>query len=276
MNCTERQMLDLVRKGRELFAIDALKAEFEAEGTRTDELLRLLEIGRRAGVKIGLKIGGCEAVRDLWECKQFGVDYIIGPMIETAYALDKYIQAKNKVYLETERCDVKFLFNVETISTYNNLDSIIETATTGDGVDGVVFGRVDFSGSLGLDRSTIDSDQITSYVNVVAERCASAGLEFVTGGGVTADALGPLTQIRKIKLDRFETRKVIFNASILDKPGLVDDALQLAIEFELLWLTNKHDYYNAISLEDQLRINMLSARVEKFNRGADQLKRVRA
>jgi hypothetical protein len=276
MNCAERQMLDLVRKGREFFAIDALKAEFEAEGTRTDELLRLLEIGRRAGVKIGLKIGGCEAVRDLWECKQFGVDYIIGPMIETAYALDKYIQAKNKVYLSTERCDVKFLFNVETISTVNNLDSIIETATSNDGVDGVVFGRVDFSGSLGMDRSKIDSDKITAYVNRVAARCASAGLEFVTGGGVTIEALEPLRKIKKIKLDRFETRKVIFNASILDKPDLIDEALQLAIEFELLWLTNKHDYYNAISLEDEIRIKMLSTRVEKFNSGAGQLKRARA
>ncbi len=259
MNPTERRMLEVVRRGREEFAFDGLKAEFEAEGTRTDELLRLLEIARRGGVKVALKIGGCEAVRDLWECKQFGVDYIIAPMIETPYALAKYIDAKNKVYTGDERRDVEFLFNIETISTYEHLDAIIEIAAAEHGVDGAVFGRVDFSGSLGLPRASIDSDQITAYVRTVAERVAGAGLGFVTGGGITLDALGALRRIREVKLDRFETRKVIFDASVLDG-GEVDRALLLAIEFELLWLTNKRDYYREISLEDQQRIGMLESR----------------
>ena len=252
-------MSELLRIGRERHGVVATKAEFEAEGTRTDELLRLLEIAHHAGVAIALKVGGCEAIRDLLEAKQFGVRYIIAPMVETPYALSKYIQAKGKVFNAEESEEVDFLFNLETITAFNHLDEMVDMASSHPGCNGLVFGRVDFAGSLGLGRNGIESDEVTVRAEHAAAACRDAGLDFVVGGAVSIDALNNLRRFNAVHLTRFETRKVVFQADALSRAGL-EVALKDAVHFELLWLLNKRDYYGFIHKEDEARIEMLESR----------------
>ena len=257
MNKHEKRMLAILETAKADYGVLAVKAEFEAEGTRVDELLRLLEIARRAGVKVAIKIGGCEAIRDLIECRLYGVDYIIAPMVETPYALKKFVDAKNKVYPADEQQDVSFLFNVETRQTFDQLKEMGEVAQKG-GV-GMVFGRVDFAGSMGHTRDFVNSDEMAGYVNAVADVCRDRGLELVVGGGVSPASVPLLSDARSRRLDRFETRKVIFDGAVLER-GNAEAGMELAIEFELLWLKNKRDYYRSISAEDEARIAMMEAR----------------
>lgn len=258
MNQYEKRMQAILEEGKAKYGILAVKAEFEAEGTRADELLRLLEIARRAGVKVAIKIGGCEAIRDLIECRVYGVDYIIAPMVETPYALSKYIAAKDKVYPRDEQDDVAFLFNVETHQTYEQLGELTKVAS--EGRVGMVFGRVDFAGSMGHDRAFVNSDEMRSYVATVGEAARDAGIELVVGGAVSPDSIAFLAHVHERRLDRFETRKVIFDGAIANTPDVARAGMELAIEFELLWLKNKRDYYKTIAAEDEARIAMMEKR----------------
>lgn len=259
MNSIERQMTRILKEGAEHHGYAAVKAEFEAEGTRPDELLRLVDVARAAGLPLAVKIGGCEAIRDLLESKQIGVKYIIAPMVETSYALSKFIAAKNTVYDEDEAADTDFLFNMETTTAFTNRESILEAAGIPRGADGVVFGRVDFVGSLGAHRDAINTDFITDQVCDVAQLCKQREMQFVVGGGVSIDALSVLRRVRETHLSRFETRKVVFSAEALDDAN-VERGLLNAVHFELLWLMNKRNYYGTIHREDERRIEMLEAR----------------
>ncbi len=265
MNQLEREMIDILKELREEYGAVSVKAEFEAEGTRTDELLRLIDLARRVDLKVGLKIGGCEAVRDLIESKQFGTEYIIAPMVETNYALQKYILAVNKVYSKDQQKSTDFLYNIETINTYNVLNEMSETAKNASELQGMVFGRVDFVTSLGMSRSKINTHEISEYVFEVAKKCKECGLDLVVGGGVAIEAIDLLKEIKNIHLSRFETRKVVFSSNALDNLNM-DKGLEKTVYFELLWLKNKHQYYQEITNEDNDRIKMLEERWKELSK----------
>ncbi|MEI8080507.1 MAG: aldolase/citrate lyase family protein [Actinomycetes bacterium] len=266
MNKNERLMVELLRRGKESHGVVSVKAEFEAEGTRIDELLRLADIARTAGLPLTVKIGGCEAMLDLMEAKQVGVRNIVAPMVETPYALSKFIMAKNVVFSEEDQEDVDFLVNMETITAYNHREEMLDLAAEPDGIDGVVFGRVDFSGSMGRDRSTINDPDITGMVIDVAQACKDRGLDLVMGGAISVDSLDVVKEVAAVWLTRFETRKVVFSGEAVKLEGL-EAGLLNAVHFELLWLVNKQDYYARIAAEDNKRLDMLQARWDVLGKG---------
>ena len=256
MNTSERAMLDMLKKGRDDFGVVAVKAEFEAEGTRPDELLRLLELTHRADLNVALKIGGCEAGSDLLAAKLYGADHIIAPMVETPYALTKFVEARAKTWGEDAH-NAKFLFNLETQSTLANLEAMLPIAAAH--LDGIVFGRVDFTLSCGKPRGAINARDITDAVLVVAAACADNDLELVVGGSVAVEAAPSLREFRQLRLDRFETRKIVFDGAAVESARF-EEGIANAVAFELAWLESKRDYYTAIATEDSARIRMMQER----------------
>ena len=267
MNLKERKMLNILKKLKDEYGVVGVKAEFESEGTRTDELLRLLELTFRSDLKLALKIGGCEAIRDLIESKNFGCNYIIAPMVETPYALSKFIDAKNHVY-KIDNNKTKFLFNLETETSFKNIKPLINLAK--NNIAGCVFGRVDYTGSKKMPRSKINSKVVSEDVLIASKLCKENELDFVVGGGVSIDALNSLNSFNSIHLSRFETRKIIFSNESLYVPNIARGLL-LAVEFELNWLKNKREYYKSIYEEDKVRINMLESRWENLISGHKSL-----
>lgn len=264
MNNTEKKLEELVRRIVSRGHLISIKAEFEAEGTRTDELLRLLDVTRTFNVPLTLKIGGCEAVKDLYEARQFGARYIVSPMIESAYALSKFCNTINKVYPAEEADEIDFLFNLETIQAFNSFESIVQVALENSLISGVVFGRTDFSGSLGM-KGDVQNDKVTQSIETVARRLADTNLDFVVGGAISIASLSELKRIAQLRLTRFETRKVVFDGAHLPDENLADSLLD-AVHFEILWLINKSDYYGALHQEDKARIIQLEQRWNVLHR----------
>jgi len=264
MNLTEKKLAELVRRISERGHLKSIKAEFEAEGTRSDELLRLLDVTRTCNVPLTLKIGGCEAVKDLYEARQFGARYIVAPMIESDYALKKFCDTIKKVYPAEEAREVDFLFNVETIQAYHSFDAILRIAIDNSDISGVVFGRTDFSGSLGM-KGDVQNEKVTKCIESIALRLKETQLDLVVGGAISIASIPELTRIAQHRLTRFETRKVVFDGARLKDDNLADSLLD-AVHFEILWLINKSDYYGALHQEDKNRIAQLEDRWSVLHR----------
>ena len=264
MNKNEKKLAALINRIQDRGHLKSIKAEFEAEGTRTDELLRLLDVTRSCNVPLTLKIGGCEAVKDLYEARQFGAKYIVAPMIESPYALQKYSSTISKVFPADEIEETDFLFNIETIQAFKLIDEIYETAINFKHISGAVFGRTDFSGSLNI-KDDVQNEQVTSAVESVARILSDSDLDFVVGGAISIASIDQLKRIAKFKLTRFETRKVVFDGAHLNDSTLSESLLD-AVHFEILWLINKSEYYGALHIEDKARITQLENRWNVLSR----------
>lgn len=257
MNVLEKKMISLLSEMREHYHVTGIKAEFEAEGTRMEEALRLKEVSMTAGLPLTIKIGGCEAIKDMFEAASIGVNNIVGPMVETPYALRKYLRAVKIAFSEEQREDVDFLINIETLTACQNFDAMLELPEI-DELDGVVIGRVDLTGSMGKGREAINSDEVLALALDIAAKAKAKGLKVVVGGGVSVHSLPFFRAFPAGHLDRYETRKVIFSCpGALDNP---EEAFLKAVEFELMWLRNKKDYYGAIHREDDSRLAMMEER----------------
>jgi len=262
MNELEKKMVTVLVDLRENHHVLGVKAEFEAEGTRMEEALRLKEVVTKAGLDLTIKIGGCEALKDMYDSRSIGVARIVAPMIESAYALKKYIMATKLAFPEDERKDTSFLINVETISGYNNFDEMLKIKEASD-LGGIVLGRVDMTGSMGLTREDINSDPIFDIAKNLLIKAKAKGLECVIGGGVSAASIPFLKKLPEGMLDRYETRKVIFDAKKALN-SIAEKGILKAVGFELMWLKNKRDFYGMIYQEDSHRIDMLQSRYDKL------------
>jgi hypothetical protein len=261
MNRIELEMVSILKELKAKYSVTGIKAEFEAEGTRTEELMRLKEICLASKASLTLKIGGCEAIRDMYDARAIGVNYLVAPMIETPFALRKYLKAIDLVFPKDEQRNIEFLINIETEMAYKNFGDMIKIPEI-DKLNGIVMGRVDFVGSLGLDRKSVNSEEIFAITKNLLSRAKEQGLTCVVGGAIAVDSLPFLKKLPERLLDRFETRKVCFVCpQALNRN--TENGILKAVQFELLWLKNKRNFYKTMSEEDEKRISMLEERFAK-------------
>ena len=262
MNILEREMISLLTDLKENHDVIQIKAEFEAEASRMVELARLKDVVSSAGLPLIMKIGGVEAITDIYNCLTIGVAGIVAPMAETAFAMSKFVKAIAKFVPEDNREDIEFAANIETITAYENIDKILEVKDI-NLLSSITVGRVDFTSSMKLDRSSVNSKEMLEMCREIFKKAKAKSFGTALGGAISLESIPFLKQLNDDSLiNKFETRKIVFKNTALDKN--IEKGLLKAIEFELLWLKSKKRYYSQANVEDDHRIEMLEKRLENY------------
>ena len=253
MNVLEHEMVEILKKLKD-YGCFQIKAEFEAEGSRMVELMRLKDIISKVDLPLILKIGGVEAITDIYDALSLGAEGIVAPMAETPFAVSKFLNAIEKYVPEDNRVDIEFAINIETITAYNNAMTIMRLPKLYL-LNSITFGRVDFTNSIGKDRNFTESVFVKNHFKQVFVYAKQYDLKTALGGAISMKSKSTVkTLLRYDLLDKFETRKVVFNE-------WHDEGIKLAVQFELLWLKSKRRYYHRLRDEDEKRIIMLEGRL---------------
>ena len=135
---------------------------------------------------------------------------------------------------------------------YKNCEEIINSEEFKE-TEGIILGRSDMARSLGLNKDKVNSSEIYEIAKKLSLKIKEMNKKFVVGGGVFEDSVDFFKNLPYIT--EFETRKIIFDSSVLNFDNAVD-GIKKAIEFEKEWLQMKQDFFSC-SNEDIKRLIML-------------------
>ncbi len=239
------------------YNVVAVKQSLEDEGASFEELRIMRKITKKVGLKQNIKVGGCEAKTDIYFCEKLGVDGIVAPMVESGYALKKFIQiiSKNKKQ--------NLYINLESMQAFKNIKDIMNTKNF-KRLKGVVIGRSDLAGSLDLEKSEVDSKKIYNLVFKLLNIVKRKKITTKMGGSLTPNSLIFTKQLYQHKLlDRVETRniEIKLNDRVIEN---FKETIINVFNFELEWIKFKQEKLfkkNTIKNDNLTRIKELKKRI---------------
>lgn len=254
----EKKLYEQLCKLKDSYNLQGIKAEFEAEGSSFRDLMRLRRLTSKAGVKLFLKIGGVEAIRDIKDALEIDVDGIIAPMIESKFGAKKFHDSIIKIY--GTNSNIHTTLNIETKIGINNIDDILEFAQ--GKFNNITLGRSDLSESYFEKNIKPDSLFIFNLIETLGKKVSDYGVSFTIGGSVSVKTRNILLEnysdLNKL-ISKFETRKVMIPTDIFINKG---DAIKEALKFEELYILSKKDFSD-IQIDSELqRLTELKRRMQ--------------
>lgn len=232
--------------------IVGIKQSFEDEGVILDDVILMRRITELSKLKLSVKIGGCEALTDINNCKNIGVNAIVAPMIETEFALQKFIESVIHIN------GIDFYINIESKTGYENISKILSSPSA-KLLKGVVVGRSDLTKSYGYDKNYVDSDFIFNIVQHIMSISKEYNLTTLMGGSLSSNSTKFIEKLYIKNLINFiETRNVII---ALNNVNTIEEDIKYAIEFESDWLEYKAKKYNDIGQSYQKRAETIKNRL---------------
>lgn len=234
------------------YGVIGMKQSFEDEGVLLKDVITIKRITELCGLQSFVKIGGCEAKTDLYNCVNLGVNGAIAPMVETPFALSKFINIINNYPNKIHPFIV-----VESKTAYNNIDDILQAS---EDLTGIVVGRSDFSKSYGLDKTQVDSDFILSKVKDILVKAKSRNLITIMGGNVSVKSSEFIQEMfSQNLLDRIETRNIVIELNSTNIND-IENIIQKSLDFEIEWIKYKLNQFSSLTEEYSSRIELLNNR----------------
>jgi len=236
----KKELNELLKRG-----VVGIKQSFEDEGVLFADVVKMKRICDSTGAYVSVKIGGCEAISDINNCLLLDVDAIVAPMVESEFALQKFIEAINSNISIEKKDKLNFYINIETKTAYENLDKILSSPSS-KLLTGIVVGRSDLTKSFGYGKQDVVSEKMCKVVIDILTQSKNYGFKTLMGGNIGSSSIKFIKKLYEKKLlNNIETRNVIID---LDKVKIneLDDLIKNSLFFESNWLNYKAEYYNSI------------------------------
>jgi len=233
----------------------AIKVSFEDEGLDFVDVLNAKKLTLTHGIGLLIKLAGAEAKRDFKDVNKIGVDKIVAPMIESPFALSKYIKTALN-FIDPKK--IQLGFNMESKQCFENIESILETKES-NYLSSITVGRGDLAESYGLDRykGTVNSKEIYQITHKTFSLGRSKGLKTYLGGSMNFESIDFISELKSENLiDYFETRNVVFDINVLDDFSF-NEMIDLAFSFEKNKMEARRAYYEFLYNEDFERLKRL-------------------
>ena len=256
----KKNLVTKIKKLKKL-GLSGIKLSLEDEGSSFNDLERMKKITKSLKIDLNIKIGGCEAKNDIIFCKSLSPNSIVAPMVESEYALKKFIQSVGN------KKKIKLLINLESISAIKNISKFLRSKYFRK-LDGVVIGRSDLAGSLNLSKKEVNNDvifkKIFKTITKIKKRVKSNFL-IKMGGSITPKSKNFIDKLYKSKLiNRIETRNVELklNNNIIEN---IEKIIPEIFKFELEWLKIKLILVKnkMLSKEFKIRVRELEERLSR-------------
>lgn len=221
----EKSLIKIKKK----YKLVAIKQSFEDEGVSRDVVNLIRNITYKNKINHNIKIGGCEAKSDMNYCEEIQCDGIVAPMIETDFALKKFIQSSQNIKINS------YYVNIETITAAKNIKSIL-LQDKKKILTGITIGRSDFTSSMGLSKKLVNSTEVFNEIYKVLKIAKSFKYRTTVGGNLSIESKKFINDLYKKNLiDNIESRNVCIKVdknSLNDFEKTIQDMLMF--EYELM------------------------------------------
>ena len=205
-------------------------------------------------IKLFVKIGGVEALNDIYNCLELCVDGIIAPMVETKFGAKKFIDIVEKLQLKKS---AHLSINIETKSGVENLKDILKIVS--GKIHNITVGRSDLSASYFNKNIIPDSDFILNKIKYISKSATKCNLTTTVGGSVNVNTIKKYSKEKNISkiVKKIETRKVMLPTTAFLNKKL---ALNNALKFEEIYIIQKKELNDMKLASEISRLSNLGTR----------------